>query len=44
MEKKFIYPEAIIVKFADEDIIVTSGDVGEGGMGETPDDEWWGKQ
>ena len=41
MKKKFLIPEAILVKLADEDIIVTSagaedeyGDVG---------DEWWGE-
>ena len=43
MEKKknFIYPEAIIVEFANEDVIVTSS-TGEGpgpGNGE-PDDDW----
>ncbi len=29
-KKKFQHPEAIIVAFSDEDIIVTSGDLNEG--------------
>ena len=39
MEKKFIYPEAIIIVFADEDIIVTS-DGAQDQVG-TGDNEWW---
>ena len=38
MEKKrFLIPEAIIVKFNDEDIIVTSGEGWDFGLGE---DDW----
>lgn len=36
-EKKFEFPEAIIVTFIEEDIIVTSGGLGEG-FGEPGDD------
>lgn len=38
-EKRFTYPEAIIVSFDDSDIIVTSGGVGEG-WGEDPTDKY----
>ena len=42
MKKKFLIPEAILVEFADEDIIVTSA----GAQDEYGDTgtEWWGNE
>ena len=37
-EKRFLIPEAIIVRFSDEDIIVTSGEGWDFGLGE---DDWY---
>ena len=39
-DKVFIIPEAIVVQFKAEDIIVTSGDVGDWWGGQEGD-EWW---
>ena len=36
-KKKFLIPEAIIVRFAEEDIIATSGEGWDFGLGE---DDW----
>lgn len=40
-EKKFLIPEAVLIKFNDEDIIVTSGEGDYGDTwGENPGDEY----
>lgn len=39
-KKRFELPKAILVTFGDEDIIMTSGEIGDPDYQDDPQDEW----